>query len=285
MGSNMVENMVKVAAVQMSIEPLKPERNIQKAFQLLEGVFKQEPDVICFPEDFVTGPLRDAISRFAQPIPGKYTDIFSKLALEHGVYVIAGSIPEKENGKYYNTSTIISPDGKILGKYRKIFLWHPEKAYMERGRELPVFKTKFGKVGIEICWDLAFPEVTREYALNGADIVFCPSFWSEGDNPTYKEMGLSTEAIFIDSCVSARAIENELAFVFVNGCGTWQLGEYSDKLVGHTQIALPLYGSVSKLNDKEGVLLYDVDLSICRKAKKIYSIIDDLRKVSYILKR
>jgi predicted amidohydrolase len=275
--------MVKIAAVQMTIEPLKPERNIQKAFQLLEKVFKQELDIICFPEDFVTGPLRDAVSRFAQPIPGKYTDIFSKLALEHGVYVIAGSIIEKEDGKYYNTSVLISPEGNIIGKYRKIFLWHPEKSYVERGWELPVFKTKFGTVGIEICWDLAFPEVTREFALKGANIVFCPSFWSEGDNPAYKELGFSTESVFIDSCVGARAIENELAFVYVNGCGTWQLDGYSDKLVGHTQIALPFYGSISKLADEEGVLVEDVDLSICSKAKEIYSIIDDLRKLRHLV--
>jgi predicted amidohydrolase len=270
--------MVKIAAVQMSIEPLKPERNIQKAFQLLERVLKQEPDIICFPEFFITGPLGDAVSRFAQPIPGEYTDIFSKLALEHSVYVIPGSIIEKEDNRYYSTSVLISPEGDIIGKYRKIFLWHPEKSYLERGRELPVFKTKFGTIGIEICWDLAFPEVTRELALKGADIVFCPSFWSEGDNPLYKELGFSTESIFADSCVAARAIENELAFVFVNGYGTWQLGEYSDKLIGHTQIALPFYGSISKLADGEGVLVEDVDLSVLNKARKVYSIIEDLKK-------
>lgn len=275
--------MVKIAAVQMSIEPLKPERNIQKAFQLLEKASKQELDIICFPEDFITGPLRGAVSRFAQPIPGEYTDIFSKLALEHGVYVIAGSIIEKEDNKYYNTSVLISPEGNIIGKYRKIFLWHPEKSYLERGWELSIFKTKFGTVGIEICWDLAFPEVTRELALKGADIVFCPSFWSEGDNPIYKELGFSTESIFIDSCVAARAIENELAFVFVNGYGTWQIGEYSDKLVGHTQIALPFYGSISKLADEEGVLIEDVDLSILSKARKIYSIIEDSKKIPSIV--
>lgn len=277
------ETMVKIAAVQMSIEPLKPERNIQKAFQLLENVFKQEPDFICFPEIFITGPLRDAVSRFAQPIPGEYTHIFSRLALEHSVYVVAGSIIEEEAGKYYNTSVLISPEGDIIGKYRKIFLWHPEKSYIERGRELPTFKTKFGTVGIEICWDLAFPEVTRELALKGADIVFCPSFWSEGDNPAYKEMGFSTESVFIDSCVSARAIENELVFVFVNGCGTWRLGEYSDTLVGHSQIALPFYGSISKLTDNEGVLVENVDLSICNKAREIYSIINDLRKFRHLV--
>jgi predicted amidohydrolase len=273
--------MVKIAMVQMSIEPLNPKRNIQKAFKLLKGVFKQEPDFICFPEDFVTGPLRDAVSRFAQPIPGQYTEIFSKLALDHDVYVIAGSLPEKENGKFYNTSVLISPEGNIIGKYRKIFLWHTEKSYLERGWELPVFKTKFGIVGIEICWDLAFPEVTREFAIKGADIVFCPSYWSEGDNPAYHEFGFSTESVFIDTCVSARAIENELTFVFVNGCGVWQLDEYTDKLVGHTQIALPFYGSISKLADEERVLVEDVDLSICNEAKEIYSIINDLRKLRH----
>lgn len=277
--------MVRIAAVQMNIECQKPERNVQKALQLSEKSFKQELDIICFPEIFITGPLRDSTSKFAQCIPGKYTGIFSKLALEHDVYVIMGSMVEKEKEKYYNTSVFISPEGDILGKYRKIFLWHPEKNYVERGHEIPVFKTKFGTIGIEICWDLAFPEITRELALKGADIVFCPAFWSEGDNPIYSKLGFSTESIFIDSCVSARAIENELAFVFVNGCGTWQLKGYSDKLSGHTQIALPFYGSISKLTDEEGVLVKDVDLSACTKAREIYSIIEDLRKFRHFVVR
>jgi len=277
--------MPKIAAIQMNIECLKPERNIQKALQLSENVFNQEPDIICFPEIFITGPLRNSISKFAQFIPGKYTEIFSKLALEQNVYVIMGSMIEKERGKYYNTSVLISPDGDILGKYRKIFLWHQEKAYIERGHEIPVFKTKFGTIGIEICWDLAFPEITRELALKGTNIVFCPAFWSEGDNPLYSKLGFSTESIFIDSCVSSRAIENELVFVFVNGCGTWQLNGYSDKLSGHTQIALPFYGSLSKLIDEETVLIKDVDLSVCHKAREIYSIIDDLRKFKHLVRR
>lgn len=277
--------MIKIASVQMNIGCLKPERNVQKALQLLEKASKQELDIISFPEIFITGPLRDYISKFAQSIPGKYTEIFSKLALEHNFYVVMGSIIEKEKDKYYNTSVLISPEGDILGKYRKIFLWHPEKDYIERGHEIPVFKIKFGTIGIEICWDLAFPEITRELALKGADIVFCPAFWSEGDNPIYSKLGFSTESIFIDSCVSARAIENELVFVFVNGCGTWQLNGYSDKLSGHTQIALPFYGSISNLAGEEGVLVKDVDLSTCTKAREVYSIIDDLKKFRHLVAR
>lgn len=274
--------MPKIAAVQMNIDRLRPEKNIRKAMQLSKEAVKREPDIICFPEMFITGPLRDSVNKFAQTIPGEYTETFSKLALEQNVYVIMGSIIEKERGKYYNTSVLISPEGDILGKYRKIFLWHPEKAYIERGNQISVFKTKFGTIGIEICWDLAFPEITRELALKGTDIVFCPAFWSEGDNPIYSKLGFSTESIFIDSCVIARAIENELVFVFVNGCGTWQLNGYSDKLSGHTQIALPFYGSISKLIDEEKVLVNDVDLSTCAKAKEIYSIINDLRKFRHI---
>jgi len=277
--------MVRIAAVQMSIECLNPERNIQKTLQLLERASRKEIDMVCFPEIFITGPLRESISKFAQHIPSKYTEIFSKLAMENNLYVVMGSIVEKEQEKYYNTSLLISPNGDILGKYRKIFLWQSEKNYIERGREIPVFNTKFGTIGIEICWDLAFPEITRELALKGADVVFCPAFWSEGDNPIYSELGFSTESIFIDSCVSARAIENEMAFVFVNGCGIWRLDGYSDELSGHTQIALPFYGSVLKLAREEGVLVKDVDLSVCRKARQVYSIIDDLRKFQHLISR
>lgn len=273
--------MVKIAAVQMNIRPWEPERNINKALSLSEKAFRQETDILCFPEDFITGPIGDAVARFAQPIPGEYTDVFGKIASEHGVYIVAGSIIERQVGKYYNTSVLITPEGEIQGKYRKIFLWHPEKRHIERGWETPVFETKVGTIGVEICWDLAFPEITRELAIKGADIVLCPSFWSEGDNPLYRELGFSTESRFIDSCVTARAMENELAFVFVNGCGPWEMAGHSDTLVGHTQIALPFYGPISKVGEEEGVLISDVDLTICARAKEVYSILDDLKKVQY----
>lgn len=145
-----------------------------------------------------------------------------------------------------------------------------------KGKRVSCIQNEVGKVGIQICWDLAFPEVTRQLAINGADIIFCQSFWSEGDNPLYREFGFSTESIFVDSCVVARAFENELVFVFVNRCGYWQLDEYVDKLIGHTQIALPFYGSLSKLLDEEAVLVQDVDFSPCNKAREIYSIIKEL---------
>ncbi len=270
--------------MQMTITPREPEKNIARAMELSKEAFRQEVDILCFPEIFATGPVGDAVPKFAQRIPGRYTDIFTGLALERGAYIIAGSIIEEDSGKYYNTSVLVSPEGDIVGKYRKIFLWHPEKESMRRGSETPVFDTGFGKVGIEICWDLGFPEVSRELAVKGAEIIFCPSYWSEGDNPQYKDLGFSTESLFVDTCTAARALENEAAFVFVNGCGPWKLEGYSDELVGHTQVALPFYGSVSMLEAEEGVLVYDVDLSVCKRAREVYSIIDDVKEVRRLKK-
>lgn len=275
---------IKIAAVQMRIGYLKTEKNIKKARDMLEITHREEADIICFPELFIAGPClytEHALKDYAQSIPGKFTETFSGFAEEYNLYIVMGSIVERENGRYYNTSVLLSPEGRILGKYRKIFLWHPEKPYIERGKELPVFKTQLGKIGIQICWDLACPEVTRALAKEGAEIVFCPSYWSKGDNPLAKEYGICTESRFIDSCVPARAMENELTFVFANGCGKWQAEEYEDTLLGHTQIALPFYGTIDKLakSSQEGVLVRRIDFSVCRDARKVYRILEDLGKI------
>jgi len=272
--------MVKIGLVQMNIKPLHPERNIKKARYYAELAYKKNVDFLVYPELFITGPARNKVAKYAQRIPGKYTDIFTKLAEEYNYYIIMGSIIENDNNNFYNTSLLIAPNGNIIGKYRKIFLWHPEKRYLSRGNEIKVFNTKFGKIGIEICWDLAFPEISRKIAYKGADVIFCPSYWSEGDNPLYKELGFSSEAIFIDSCVISRAFENQVAFIFVNGAGYWELNGYIDEFTGHSQIALPFYGSIAKLEKEENLLVKEIDLGILEKARKIYSTIDDLKEVT-----
>ncbi len=269
---------VKVGAVQMSIVSLNVKRNLGKAEFFTRQAGEEHCDILSLPEDFLTGSLGGKENLgYAQGIPGDFTERFCELAEGYGLYIVMGTMIERDGENYYNTSVLIDDKGKILGKYRKVRLWFSEKGYLKGGDETPVFETRFGKVGITICWDLAFPEITKEIALKGARMVFCPSFWGFEDKYgplTSEELirkvpDIDTEPIFINACASARAIENEIVHIFVNGCG----GFKTKRLLGHTQINIPFYGTVALVGaNEEKLLVKEVDLGLTELAEEVYEI-------------
>ena len=146
---------------------------------------------------------------------------------------------------------------------------------LKRGKSADVFKTKFGNIGIQICRDLLYPEVTRELMMKGAELVFCPSYWcskSTGYPKMYNEGYFSDkEPREVDFLVSARAIENSVVFVFVNAAGEFNDKKSHDILLGRTQIAVPFYGTVKRIEgNKEGVLIFEVDNKIVKNARRVY---------------
>ena len=115
----------------------------------------------------------------AEPIPGPSTERVEKLCREHGVHIIFG-MPEESDvkGVLHNTAVLVGPKG-IIGKYRKVHLpthtVFEEKRYYRPGQAAPVFDTRFGPIGLTICYDLYFPELTRLLALQGAQLIIAIS--------------------------------------------------------------------------------------------------------------
>lgn len=273
---------VKICGVQQNIVHLNPEKNMEIAELAIKHANIVNANIICFPEIFLTGPIEREVNKYSQEIPGSFTDRFCKLARENELIIIMGSIIEKDDYNFYNTSVLISECGEMLGVYRKNYLWHTEKSSLKTGSKTPVFKTDFGKIGINICWDLAFPEIAKKMALKGAKMIFCPSYWQTIDkygaiNPDFNDKipKIDAESRFIDSCVQARAFENELAYIFVNAGGSYQ-----SKLVGHTQIATPWYGTIAKLGRTKvdfDLLIREIDLDLIDLAENSYKIREDSR--------
>ena len=131
----------------------------------------------------------------AEAIPGPTTKYFGALADKHDLYIVAGLI-ERDGRAIYNVSVLMGPDGELLGKYRKTCLPRDEAdGGIMPGNEYPVFETRFGKVGMMICYDAFFPEVARQLSANGAEVIAFP-VW--GCNP---------------SLAAARACENHVYVV------------------------------------------------------------------------
>ncbi|MFH0911761.1 MAG: carbon-nitrogen hydrolase family protein [Planctomycetota bacterium] len=153
------------------------EKILARAEVLIDKVAQEKPDVICLTEVFSTRGMDRPIGEVAEPIPGgPSSSLLSKKARQYSCY-IAASLHEKvlvEDGEvYYNTGVLFDRQGGFVGKYRKvqITLEEAELYRVSPGRDLPVFETDFGKVGILICWDHSFGELLRILALRGAEMI------------------------------------------------------------------------------------------------------------------
>ncbi|MDO8444121.1 MAG: carbon-nitrogen hydrolase family protein [bacterium] len=268
---------LKIAVVQFDIKRLAPDDNLEKAEKFIDKAATSDADLIVFPEDFVTDPIV-GIKEFADSAH-KYRDHFQNLAKKYSIDLVPGSFIEEGNGKLYNTAYYIDSNGKVLSRYRKINLWHPERRCFTPGQETVAFDTRFGKVGLIICWDLIFPEVFREMARRGVEIVICPSYWCSGDAGKGIDYDTNSEIKLVNSLSVGRAFENEIIFVYCNAAGKLNLGKYSDTLIGHSQITAPFHGSIKRLeHNREEMFIQEVDTAILKVAEKAYKIRADLNK-------
>jgi len=274
---------VKIAAVQMQIGYLDIDANLERAFHFLEVAHKNEADFVVFPELFITGTTSSKVKEVADTIPGRYTSLFSKYAEEYGFHIIMGSIYERYKNVFYNSTPIIDDHGSLIGVYRKNKLWITEKENISSSSDRPVFNTRYCKIGVNICWDIAFPEVSRTIAKKGAKIIFAPVNWSVNDftPPPYTDEVLRTksnihmEQLFVNTMALARAIENNVFFVLVNGHGSFETRFGPRTFIGQTQITAPLYGVLYRAENKEAVLIGEIDLNLLEVAEEKYHLIAD----------
>jgi len=147
---------------------------------LLAEAARQKADLVVLGEIAPTANLGKKPEEVAEPVPGPSTDFFAALARQHDFYVVF-SLDERVGHLIYNTAVLIGPDGRLVGKYHKVCLPREEvESGVAPGSEYPVFETRFGKVGMMICYDGFFPEPARELAKRGAEVIAWP-VW--GCNP------------------------------------------------------------------------------------------------------
>ncbi|MDF1861388.1 MAG: carbon-nitrogen hydrolase family protein [Verrucomicrobiales bacterium] len=163
---------------------------------LIEKAAGQGADLIVLPELLTCKGVTHDYASVAESIPGPTTAYFGELAKKHDCYLVVG-MPERVDHLVYNVAVLIGPEGEVVGKYRKVTLPREEIARgIAPGDEYPVFETRFGKVGMMICYDVFFPEVARELAMNGAEIIALP-IW--GGNPRLAAARCAENGVFLVS--------------------------------------------------------------------------------------
>ncbi len=171
---------VRLATVHFKPSGKSPRENCEEYAPLIAEAARQHADLVVLGETVPYVNVKRLPHETAEAIPGPTTEYFGKLAAEHKLHIVL-SLYEREKHLVYNTAVLLGPDGKLIGKYRKTCLPHGEvEKGVAPGSDYPVFDTQFGKVGLMVCYDGFFPEVARELANRGAEVIAWP-VW--GCNP------------------------------------------------------------------------------------------------------
>jgi predicted amidohydrolase len=203
----------KICLAQICCKAGDKAENLKKMEKTLTEAKMQSADIVIFPELSLTGyVVRDQIYELAETVPGPSTSILATIAKKTRMHIVFG-MPELSNrtqATIHNTAVLVGPQG-FIGKYRKMYLpthsVFEEKRYFRPGYEAAVFNTKLGKIGLIICYDIFFPEVTRLTRLKGAQLIVCISA-SPG-----------VRRAFFETLTVARALENTAFLAYVNLVG------------------------------------------------------------------
>jgi predicted amidohydrolase len=224
---------VEVAAVQMDIAWLEPEKNLEKMIRWIEKIYQEKAvDLIVFPELANTGYIRERNKEFgrdyfkkAEKIPGPFTEALGEAAKKYGVYVISGfcELHPEIPGSVYNSAVMISPKGEIVGVHHKLHIPGEENHYFYPGTTVHVYKTQLGNIGMVVCYDAIFPEISRVLTLKGAEIICAP--FNRPKRPSYDSLY---------HVAALRAYENRIYFVACN-----RVGKEVSEFLGRSAIAGP----------------------------------------------
>src|SRR5947207_9926962 len=161
-----------------------PVDNLERTLALAEKAAKKGAQIICtqelFRSQYFCQTEDHANFKLAESIPGATTEAFQKLARKHSVVVIASIFEKRGSGVYHNTAAVIDADGSLLGIYRKMH-FPDDPLYYEKFYFTPVdlgfraWQTRYGKIGVLVCWDQWYPEGARLTALQGAQMLFYPT--------------------------------------------------------------------------------------------------------------
>jgi N-carbamoylputrescine amidase len=247
-----------------------PAENLKKTLAFTEKAAKQGAQIICTQELFRSQYFCQSEDheyfKLAEPIPGPSTQAFQKIAKKHGVVIVASLFEKRASGVYHNTAAIIDADGSMLGIYRKMHIPDDplfyEKFYFTPGDlGFKAWQTKFGKIGVLICWDQWYPEGARLTAMQGAEILFYPT--AIGWHPKEKaEYGVNQHGAW-ELIQRSHAVANGCYVAVANRIGLEQpIGGDGLEFWGQSFVAGTSGQILSKASvDKEEILNVPIDLS------------------------
>jgi predicted amidohydrolase len=244
---------LRIAIAQLSLAEGTCAANWRTAKRALDHAGAGEADLVVLPEMWLTGYAYRRLEELAKRTPESLERV-GELAKRNG-YFVAGSWAERaDDGHLYNTACIIGPDGRVRARYRKVHLFGPmkEDRHFVRGRAATVVDLEIGRVGIALCYDLRFPELSRKMALAGAELLLYPSQWPE------------TRLGHFHTLLAARAIENQVFTAGVNRTGRGSSTQFG----GGSTVIGPRGDVLVQLGGAQGCAEADIDLDQVAAARE-----------------
>lgn len=267
---------IKIALCQINVVDNK-QKNIENATSMILKAIKQNADFIVLPEMFNCPYSNEKFIKYCEEEQNSPTlSKIAKLANENNTYILAGSIPEKDNKKVFNTSYLFDKNGKIIAKHRKMHLfdidvkgkiYFKESDTLSPGNKITIAKTEFGKIGIGICYDIRFPELARLMAEAGAQILFYPGAFNMTTGPAHWELTFR-----------ARALDNQVYCVGVAPALNIDASYHS---YGHSIITNPWGEVITQLDGAENLKVVEIDLDEIKKVRDELPLLKNKRSDLY----
>ncbi len=259
----------RVACAQTDIALGNKEKNLEMAVQMVNAAAQRDVDVLVFPELFTTGYCLDQAGILAEESKNHTINLLRDLAGRFRIFIVAGSILERQGDKIYNTTFLIGKDGRILGSYSKTHLFPPfeEDRFLAPGSELSIFKTELGLFGVMICFDIRYPEIARSLALLGGQVIFCPAEFPAERSGVWATL------------LRARAIENQVFVIGCNRVGSDGKHQYG----GRSAIIDPTGKTLAQAEDTAQLIDSELDLAQIKKARSELPLLKSRRKRVYHL--
>ncbi len=269
----------KAALLQTHVYSNK-EKNIENAVKLIEKVSKEGADIAVFPEMFICPYDNSCFREYGEEEGGPAFRAMSNVAREYGIYVVAGTMPELVSDKIYNTSYVFDRSGEKIAKHRKMHLFDidieggqrfKESDTLSPGQEVTVFETEFCKIGLAVCYDIRFPELSRLMAMDGAEAIIIPGAFNMTTGPAHWELHFR-----------ARALDNQVYTIGVSPARDMEASYHS---YGNSIVASPWGNVVCRLDEKEGYVIQEIDVDYVKKVRNELPLLKHRRTDVYELNK
>ena len=280
---------VKLALIQMSCSD-SPDANLSKALAKIGEAARMGANIVCLQELFRSVYFCQVEDydyfKLAEPMPGPTTQAICEAAKAHNVVIVASLFEKRAAGVYHNTAAVIDADGTYLGHYRKMHI-PDDPLYLEKFYFTPgdlgfrAWETKFGKIGVCICWDQWYPEAARLTALRGAQILFYPT--AIGWHPAEKAEHGQRQHSSWETIQRSHAIANGCYVAVPNRVGhEAPNGGPGIEFWGQSFVADPSGQIVAKASvDQEEVLIAEIDLAALDEQRTHWPFLRDRRIDAY----
>ncbi len=223
---------------------------------------KAKADIVCLPEMWNCPYVGDRFKDYAEPEGGMVWQACSDMARKYKLYLCAGTVAELgEDGRIYNTAYVFDRDGKQIHKYRKMHMFDIysadgkpvflESASLGAGDTISTFETEWGKMGMQVCFDIRFPELSRLMALDGAKVIITPATFSMTTGPVHWQISFQ-----------ARAMENQ---VFMVGAAPARAPKTGYTSWSHSIVCDPWGKVLTLMDENEGVSITELNLDLIDK--------------------